>query len=120
MDTTDKSFDLAIDTSKLLITISTGIIALTITFLDKETVMKPESTTEKIILLASWIILLGSVIVGIWTRLAFTDVADLENKPLNYKPSINSLKIKFPFQLQAILFVLGVIAIIIYGCVKIF
>ena len=120
MDTTEKAFANASETSKLLITLSTGIIAFTIAFLDKTAFFKPSSGCEKIILLVSWIIFLASAVVGIWTQLALTDVLEPKLKVEPFTPTIRSLKVKIPFRIQATTFVAGVIMIVLYGSVKLF
>ena len=120
MDATEKSFDFASESSKLLITLSTGIIAFMIAFLDKDANMKPANGDEKFVLLLTWIIFLVSAIVGIWTQLALTDVLEPKEKTEAYNPTIRDTKIKVPFRLQAISFILGVILTVIYGFVKFF
>src|SRR5258708_1415065 len=120
MDTTEKAFQYASESSKLLITLSTGIIAFMITFLDKVVFMKPGSMCEKVILIVAWVIFLGSAIVGVWTQLALTDILEPKTKSSQFKPTIRSRKVKVPFQIQAITFISGIIMIVIYGCLKMF
>jgi hypothetical protein len=124
MDATEKAFDNAIDSSKLLITLATSVIAFSVAFFDKEALMKPQTSFEKVILLVSWIVLLASAIVGIlWTQMAFISILKPPGqigKMPEYKPDLRSRKITFPFNLQSYLFLGGVFSIIVYGCVKIF
>jgi hypothetical protein len=120
MDATEKAFDFASESSKLLITLSTGVIAFMIAFLDKDSSMKPGTTCEKVILIISWLIFLFSAIVGVWTQLALTNVLEPKPKPTTFNPTIQEDKIKFPFKIQIILFVLGVAMTVLYGGVKIF
>lgn len=119
MDTTETSFKFASESSKLLITLSTGVIAFMIAFLDKDSSMKPASGSEKFILLFSWLIFLTSAIVGIWTQLAITDELEPETKPNPFQPTIRSNRIKIPFRIQALSFMLGVIMTVIYGFIRI-
>lgn len=120
MDTTEKAFTFASESSKLLITLSTGVIAFMIAFLDKDSSMKAVTTCEKVILITSWIIFLLSAIVGVWTQLALANVLEPKSKPAIFNPTIQEDKIKFPFKIQIILFVLGVTMTVVYGSVKIF
>jgi hypothetical protein len=139
MDNTEKAFDNAIDSSKQLITLSTGIIAFSIAFFDKEAMMKPTNSIEKALLILSWIILLSSAMVGIlWTQRAFISVLKPSRKVIDssdppdsppdkakseikteYEPDIRSEKIRYPLNLQSRLFLAGVIAFIAFGVVKV-
>lgn len=136
MDATEKAFDNAIDSSKLLITLATGLITFSVAFFDKEALMRPQTGCEKAILLISWIILLASAIVGVlWTQMAFISILKppeetsreveageekVEVAPTEYKPDLRSRKITFPFNLQSYLFLGGVVSFIVYGCVMMF
>lgn len=139
MDSTEKAFDNAIDASKQLITLSTGIIAFSVAFFDKEAMMKPTNCIEKWLLILSWIILLSSAMVGVlWTQRAFISVlkpskkvVDSSNPPSSppddakkeikteYEPDIRSEKIRQPLNWQSRLFLAGVIAFIAFGVVKV-
>jgi ketosteroid isomerase-like protein len=72
-----KAFDFAAETTKQLITLSTGIIALTITF--TKDLLKSVSPFSKWLLIASWCIYLLSIMAGLATLMALT--ASLEPKP---------------------------------------
>lgn len=120
MDTTEKAFDFASESSKLLITLSTGVIAFMIAFLDKDASMKPVTDFEKVVLIISWIIFLVSAIVGVWTQLALTNVLEPKVKPSPFSPTIQNEKIKLPFKIQIISFVLGIAMTVVYGGIKIF
>jgi hypothetical protein len=121
MDITDKAFQYASETSKLLITLSTGVIAFTVTFIDKQSLFKPDEHNlgQRTILVVSWVLLLAAAIIGIWTQLALTDILEPKVKVHGYLPSIRNRKVKIPFQLQAIIFIAGIICTVIYGLMKI-
>jgi hypothetical protein len=69
-----KAFDFAADSTKQLITLSTAILTLTITF-GKDVLQKvPAGTTQK--LTYSWVIYLVSIFFGIATLLALTGTLD--------------------------------------------
>src|SRR5258705_12724229 len=99
MDLTEKSFEYASDSSKLLTTLATGIIAFTVTF-SKEFGQKPSSSGEGILLLVSWVVLLASACLGWWTLFAITGEIDPPNRTAEHVPSIRVSKVKFPLQLQ--------------------
>ena len=117
MDTHEKAFEFASETSKLLITLSTGVIAFLIAFLDNEALLKPNSLIDKLAMATSWVLLLGSAIIGVWTQLALTNVLEPngENKKDGFKQTIQNEKIKVPFKIQIVLFGLGIITTVIYG-----
>jgi len=63
----------ALETTKQVITLSTGVIALTVTFLEK--IVQPNGGTGRIVpgpLKASWICFGLAVLLGIWTLMAIT------------------------------------------------
>jgi amino acid transporter len=118
-DAKEKSFEYASDSSKLLITLATGIIAFTVTFA-KEFEAKPSSRAQAILLLVSWIVLLASAVLGVSTLLAITGELDPPDERKDHVPSIRDPKIKFPLRLQILTFLIGVILIVVYGGLKIF
>jgi len=118
-DAKEKSFEYASDSSKLLITLSTGIIAFTVTFA-KEFEVKPSSRAQAILLLISWIALLASAVLGVSTLLAITGELEPPNKPSGHVPSIRDRKIKSLLGFQIITFLVGVLLIVGYGGLKIF
>lgn len=69
-----KAFDFAVDLTKQLITLSTAIITLTVTF-SKEIIGGIDSS-NRIILLVSWVVFILSIIMGILTLMALTGNLD--------------------------------------------
>ena len=122
MDALEKSFDSAGETSKLLITLSTGVIAFCVTVTNikesDKTLLTPMTSNQKWILVSSWFFLLISIGIGVWTQLAITHVLSEENN--SNPPSAWNRKITVPFQLQIFTFLLGIIAVMIYGTIRIF
>jgi len=127
-----KAFDFAADTTKQLITLSTAIIALTITF-SKDIVGAANISNSSSIFWA-WGLFITSVILGIWTLMALTGTlqpmkkkkktdqdteeqaeqyAEAENKeePIN----INGFNVKFPAGLQILTFVTALIFTVNFG-----
>ncbi len=65
-----KAFDFASETTKQLITISTAIITITVTF-SKE-IIGGADTSTKILLMVAWGLFLFSIIFGVFTLMALT------------------------------------------------
>jgi hypothetical protein len=118
--TTEKAFDSARDASKLIITLSIGIIAFTVTFAKELGGLTPHGFWERFFLIVSWVAFLASAVIGIWPQLAMTE--ELDPKPPRSEeakePTINSVKITYPFRIQIIAFLLGIIAVVCYGAIK--
>ena len=74
-DKTKKAFDFAADSTKQLITLSTGMIALTITF-KKEIIRGDLTTGAKCVLSGAWFAYAMAIIFGLWTLLALTGTLD--------------------------------------------
>jgi hypothetical protein len=105
-------FNYAKDLAQQLITLSTGILALSITFTKDIVKDIPESPFW--ILKAAWVTFLLSICCGIWTLMALAgtlmprQAASIDQR-LTFGSSL------LPAQLQIIAFVIGIILIIIYG-----
>jgi hypothetical protein len=118
MDYREKSFDLARDTSRLITTLSTAVIAFTVTFAKEIGGLPPSSTLEAIILLLSWASLLLSTVCGILTQLAITQVLDSAIGKEDRQISVWDIKIKIPFRWQWVAFLIGIAAIAVYGFLR--
>jgi hypothetical protein len=104
--TAEKAFDSARDTSKLIITLATGIIAFTVTFSKELGGLTPKGSWQTASLLTAWLALLVSAVIGIWTQLALTEALDPKPAPGEQlgEPTINSRKITCPFQIRSLPF----------------
>src|ERR1044071_2087514 len=69
-DAVKKAFDFAADTTKQLITLSSGIIVITVTF--QKDVFKDLPNEAKVILYISWLLYFLSILFGILTMMALT------------------------------------------------
>ena len=121
MNTQEKAFEFASGTSKLLISLSTGIITILVAFLNKDALLSPDGLFDKVTIIISWILLLASAIAGIWTQLAITNVLEPKPKVLHqdFDQTIQNEKIKTPFKFQILLFGIGMLATVIYGIIQI-
>lgn len=106
------AFDFAQDSTKQLITLSSGIIALTITF-QKDFIGESVNAEAKPYLLGSWLLLLLSVFFGLWTLLTLT--GSLESRGSNIQPSIYGKNIAIPAGLLILSFFLGLCLTVVFG-----
>ena len=74
---TEKAFDFAQDTTKELIALATGVVALSVTFLHD--IAAGATLEAKIVMAASWFLYIVSILFGVMTLMALTSV--LEPKP---------------------------------------
>jgi hypothetical protein len=101
---TKKSFDMAADASKQLITLATGIVALTITF--SKDFVRGLSTDERVWVGRAWVAFFLSVIFGVWSLLALTGSMGTRKRSRGY-PTIFRPNATVPAFLQIIAFLVG-------------
>lgn len=122
-----KSFDFAASTSKQLITLSTAIVAFTITF-GKELFGGINNSCAFTALIVAWVLFVISIIFGIWTLMALTGSLNSVTKIVKEKDddkevekevevSIYDSNIKYPELLQVLFFILAISATICYAIV---
>jgi hypothetical protein len=121
-----KAFDFASDATKQLITLSTAIIAFTVTFskeILRNTAGEPNQAAlvshgGKILLVIAWSLYLFSIICGIWTLYALTGT--LEQKALKKVDiSTRGPNVTVPSIGQIILFMLATGLIVAFGITSI-
>lgn len=117
-DKTAKAFDFAQDTTKQLITLSTAIIAITITF-SNDFVSGTPSGLEIGLIVASWVLYLLSIIFGIGTLMALTGTLEPKAED-DCDTSIRGENVTTPSLLQIGSFVLATLVVIIYGAMQFF
>jgi hypothetical protein len=125
MDFREKAFASVQEVTKLLITLSTGLIAFTVAF--SKDFMKAQlgSCIDKALWSAATILLVFSVACGIWTQLGVTTVlappTGSAGKPQisESEQTIRHKKIKMAFALQLLLFGTGVLLMGFYQMIKI-
>ncbi|SRR6266446_1458292 len=112
MDEQAKSaFTSASDTSKQVITLATGLLAIEITFL-KDFAAKLDGTT-RVLMGFSWAALLLSVVAGMWTLLALTGCLSASTTPT--QRTIYGVNVRIPALLQILLFLLGLMLTVVFG-----
>lgn len=121
-----KSFDFAEATSKQLITLSTAIVAFTITF-GKELFGGVNNKAALVVLIISWALYALCIVFGIWTLMALTGSLAKPKKKVTEGPdskevevSIYDKNITTPEILQIISFVLALILTIVYAVILVF
>ena len=110
VDIAVKGFEFARDLAQQLITLSSGILALTVTF--AKDIVKNVAESSMWILMTAWVIYLLSICCGIWTLMALTGILT-QKTTIEERLTFSSNYL--PAQLQIITFVVGTVFIIIYG-----
>ena len=113
MDRHEKAFDFAQELCKQLITLSTGLIGLTITFWKE--VIGAQEVHSPWLAYSSWYTLLGSVFCGIWMLMALTGVLEPTKADGNYTPSIRASSVVIPSVLQIFSFIAGLVLMVIFA-----
>lgn len=113
MDSQEKAFDFAQELCKQLITLSTGLIGLTITFW--KDVIGAGPAKAPWLAYCSWYALLASTFFGIWMLMALTGILEPIKPPASYVPSIRAHSVVLPSILQIVAFVAGLILLVIFG-----
>lgn len=113
--------DAAAETTKQLITLSTALIGLTVTFLDKFRSQAPDGTKASIEKLwqieLSWLAFGVVILTGLWTLMAITgeiDEATLQGRD----PSAMRSNIRIPATLMVLAFLTGMCFVIAGGFSK--
>jgi hypothetical protein len=109
---TKAAFASASDASKQLITLATGLLGLEITF--AKDMITTLDETSKYLVGVSWILLLLSVIAGVWTLLALTGSLGEEGTALTPK-AISGRNVRIPATLQILLFLVGLLVTVWFG-----
>jgi hypothetical protein len=107
-DNVSKAFDLAQDASKQVLTISAGIVVLTITFFDDFGAHAPHA--PKILMAVGWVIYLISMIAGIFFLHTLAGNLQGGTKLSIYEENARTLSL-----VQIIAFLLAVLVTIIAG-----
>ena len=120
MDVQDKSFGLVQETCKLLITLSTGFIAFTVTFSKELGGFELETAWAVFTWGATWITMIISIGAGVWVLLGITTELVPRVYDTNHVPTIRSKRVSAPFSVQILTFAAGVFFMVLYGFGRIF
>ncbi|WP_312900174.1 hypothetical protein [Chryseobacterium taichungense] len=113
-----KAFDFAADTIKQLITLASGIIALTITF--SKDILGSTSTVGVYWMYISWLFYIISIAFGILALLSITGTLEPQSQHSQTpSPSIYDKNIRNKAAFQIISFLLALIFTVIFGIITI-
>jgi hypothetical protein len=104
------AFDYASEATKQLITLATGVIAVSITF-SKDII--GNTTAHRGVLIGSWIAYIVSIVAGVWALLALT--GELQPRSGTKTPSIRGKNVTWPAIIQIILFLGATAALVAYA-----
>jgi hypothetical protein len=111
MDPTSLAFTFAKELALQLITLSTGLLALTVTF-TKE-ILKTVTKRNKSVLRIASIILFLSILCGVWTLMALTGTLMPVTPVAHGTPYQFGPNVRWPAAAQVILFCIGTILLVI-------
>jgi hypothetical protein len=112
-----KAFDFAADATKQLLTLSTGILTLTIAF--SKVIADPVPFRARLFLVGAWACFLISIVFGVMTLLALTGT--LDQQPQWAAPiSIRGDNVRVPALLQIGWFILALLLTLIFGIALLF
>jgi hypothetical protein len=97
------SFQFAKETVTQLITLATGVIGISVTFAKE--VRSRSKTGDPTLLFRSWIVLLVSIVFGVWTLMALTGSLAEDNVS---NGAIYEFNVRFPSAMQIIVFLVGI------------
>lgn len=103
-DRATNTFDLAKESATQLIALSTGVLALTITFASN--LMPPDRGGCIWLMKASWVLYFVSILGGVWMLLAMTGTLCRDPEPIGHT-HLFSWNIRIPSFVQIIAFVLA-------------
>lgn len=109
-----KAFDFAQSLTAQLITLSTGVIAITFTF--AKDFVGGASGAVKVLLALSWLFFFGSILSGLLTLMGLTGSLE-EKEPTPGDPSIRGRNVTAPAVFQSILFLIAVLLTVIAGAI---
>jgi hypothetical protein len=108
---TKAAFASASDNCKQMITLSTGLLGIEITFTKEYFALL--SGWGKIIVGISWVFMLFSVVAGVWTLLALTGCVSASTPP---RPgTIFDSNVKNPAIVQVVCFLVGLACTVAFG-----
>ena len=114
MDERQKAaFTLVQDTTKQFIALSTGIIALTITF--GRDFLNNVPADSRILAYLAWVAFLASIVFGLWTLLALTGTLEPAESDTETRLSIRQSNIKIPSALQIVTFLIAIGLTVAFG-----
>jgi len=114
MDVSLAGFESANDLAEQLITLATGILALSVTFAKE--ILNNSAPVITWPLKLAWVTYLLSICFGIWTMMALTGmIFKVTENPDAYRSVTYGANVGIPAFLQILMFILGTALLIVYG-----
>lgn len=113
-----KAFDFVSDYTKQLITLATGIIALTVTFLGEE--LKNGSVLSKVFLIVSWALFTVSICSGVMRLMAMTANLDPIDPALRPALTITTRNVRNRGIWQILTFLGALLFSTLFGIIQLF
>jgi heme/copper-type cytochrome/quinol oxidase subunit 2 len=110
-DQAKQAFTSASDWSKQILTLSTAIVTLTVSFADK--IFGDLSRTEKWFLWIAWVLYIVAIVGGVWFLSALTGTLASAKPPS--ATAVYGSNTRIPAFVQLVPFVLATLAIVIFG-----
>ncbi len=119
MDAQEKSFDLVVSTTRLMITLGTAFISFSVVLLKELGVISNLACAEKILWSTASFFVVLSIAAGVWTLLGLMTV--LQPKQANNPNlTIRRRTISLPFQIQIVTFGLSMGFVFLLGLASLF
>lgn len=112
----EKAFDLAADSTKQLITLATGVAALTITFL-KDVLLGTVPADARTALHVAWVLYFVSIIFGVFALLALTGTVGTRNRTKREPPSIYEHQVTVPSIIQVVTFLAAIVLTVVFAII---
>jgi hypothetical protein len=109
-----KAFDFAADLVKQLISLATGIIALTITF-SKDFLQSTSAPSARPFAMIAWSFFVMSILCGIWALMSLTGTLDQKCGSEPVPVTIRGANVVIPSALQILFFVGGLVMTIVFA-----
>jgi hypothetical protein len=106
------AFESARDTAKQLIVLSTGVLALTVTFAKD---FLKNVAEDKMLVHAAWYVLLVSCAAGVWVLLAVTGTLGSRKRSSVSHTDVYEPNISAPAVIQVLTFGFGLLLAVIFG-----
>ena len=111
----NKPFDVAIDVAKQLVTLSTAIVTLTVSFWKDIVTPAAVNTADRVIIGSAWILYLLSILCGMWCLYAINGSIARPSQPPQAPRSIYDSNIALPMGGQQLTFLLAIILTVAFG-----
>lgn len=110
---TERSFDLISEITKQVLALSTGVVALSVTFLTD--VAQDAGETARILLGSSWVAFALAIVFGMLTLMAAAGLQRDAGQNGAATPTINAGNLRFLGGVQLLFFAVGMVLLLVAG-----